>query len=58
MCSCSTCSLVYPAPADICGGFLANQESKLSNRLPWGLLKKIFILYAMSPFPCVHLTFV
>lgn len=38
--SCSTCSLAHPAPGDICGGFLASQESRLSNhRLLWGLLK-------------------
>lgn len=30
--SCSTCSLAYPAPGDICGGILASQESRLSNR--------------------------
>ena len=37
--SCSTYSLVYPAPGDICGGILASQESKLNNRLLWGLAK-------------------
>jgi len=46
--SCSTCSLVYPAPGGICGGILASQESRLSNRLVWVWLNNSFILYAMS----------
>ena len=36
--SCSTCSLAYRAPGDICGGIPASQDSRLSNHLPWGLL--------------------
>ena len=47
MCSCSPCSSAYPALADICGGLLANQESRLSNltRLPCGLLNILYTLY-------------
>ena len=50
MCSCSVCSSAYPAPADICGGVLASQESRLSNRLPWGLLK-ISLYFIRRPLP-------
>lgn len=36
--SCSTCSLAFLALADICAAIRANQGSRLSSRLLWGLL--------------------
>lgn len=42
--SCSTCSLAYPVPGDICGGILASQKSRLSNRALGLLNDSLFVM--------------
>ena len=51
LCFCSTCSLAFLALADTCAAIRANQGSRLSSRLLWGLLNISTFLMCDGPSP-------